>query len=34
MSNIDPDQFATRPEIAWTVGGVTPTHWIATQVRR
>jgi gamma-glutamyltranspeptidase/glutathione hydrolase len=32
MSNINPNQFTTRPEIEGTFGVVTSTHWIATAV--
>src|SRR5258708_40243421 len=30
MTNINPNTFTTRPEIAGTFGVVTTTHWIAT----
>ncbi len=32
MTNVNPNTFTTRPEIAGTFGVVTSTHWIATAV--
>src|SRR6186997_1211503 len=32
MSNINPGQFTTRPEIDGTFGVVASTHWIGTAV--